>query len=94
LTCSTQSNSNHDIRKVIKNAKIEGNSILSISPETQIQIRKQTQPHSRSHTHSQTQSRFSLFGSKGRGPKNLSKIGKINESKNRESSLNRTPPSS
>ena len=80
LTCSTQSDSNHDIRKVIQNAKIEGNSILSISPETQSSAQMRSQP----------QSRFSLFGSKG--PKKLSKSGKINESKNRESSLNLTPP--
>ena len=82
LTCSTQSDSNHDIRKVIKNAKIEGNSILSISPEIQAHTQRQSQSQSRS------RSRFSLFGSKGstKIPKKLSKI------KNRESSLNRTPP--
>jgi hypothetical protein len=93
LTCSTQSDSNHDIRKVIKNAKIEGNSIVSISPEAQIQTQSRQQSQSRSHI--QSQSRFSLFGSKG--PQKISKkLSKINESKakNRESSLNRTPPSS
>ena len=93
LTCSTQSDSNHDIRKVIKNAKIEGNSISSISPEAQPDAQMRSQPKS------QSRSRFSLFGSKGpqKIPKKLSKsgrLGKINESKNRESSLNRTPPNS
>jgi hypothetical protein len=48
LTCSTQSNTDYSIHKVIQNAKIEGNSILSISPDAETQLSSQNQSQKKS----------------------------------------------